>query len=143
VRGHLVRADSTDENSLPELLARLKNSVELGSLGELVKKADPLPGGSWQRLAQIGETFSHADTAERFLSFPGARELSRHPRVVALEQDPEIARLAREGRFFELLQNPRVIEALNDPTLIDRIKHFDLNGALEYATGAKQEAKPR
>ncbi len=133
VNGRLVDARSADANSLPDLLARLKNSVELGSVGDFVKRADPLPKNSFQTLTKFGETFANRDNAERLLSFPGARELTMHPRIVQLRQDPHVARLISEGRFFDLLQDQHVIDALNDPTFVERLKKFDLQGALDYA----------
>ena len=33
---------------------------------------------------------SKPESAERFSSFPGAQQLSNHPRLVALRDDPEI-----------------------------------------------------
>jgi hypothetical protein len=69
----------------------------------------------------------------RFLSFPGAQELSEHPKIVALRNDPEIAEMIAQGRFFELLRDPRIVDAVNDPTLAGRVKRFDLKKALEYA----------
>lgn len=131
--GRLVSARSAEANSLPELLARLKNSVELGSVGDAVKRADPLPAGSLQTLGRIGETFANPANAQRFMSFPGARELTMHPRIIALQQDPHVMRLISEGRLLELLQEPRVIEAINDPTFVERVKKFDLQRALDYA----------
>jgi hypothetical protein len=135
VNGRLVPARQAQDGSLPELLARVKNSVELGVLGDVFKRADPLPAGSLETLGKFGETFAKPETAERFMSFPGARELTMHPRIVQLRQDPEIARMISEGRVFELMQDQRVIDALNDPTLIERVKKFDIRRALDYAAG--------
>jgi hypothetical protein len=139
VNGRLVPARSAESNSVPELLARLKNSVELGRVGEVVKKADPLPAGSFQTLGKVGEALSKPERVERFLSFPGARDLSMHPRIVWLRQDPEIAKMISEGRFFDLLQDRRIIDAVNDPTLVERLKKFDLQRALDYAAHAQPD----
>ncbi|MFL6542937.1 MAG: CvpA family protein [Chthoniobacterales bacterium] len=133
VNGRLLPAADMDAHSLTELLARLKNSVEMGGLGEVIKRTDPLPSGSLKTVERVGETFAKAETAERFLSSPGARELAMHPRIVELRQDPHIARMISEGRVLDLLQDQRVIDAMNDPSLVERIKHFDLQRALEYA----------
>lgn len=139
VGGRMVDARTGDAGSLPETLARLKNSVELGVLGDAVKKLDPLPPGTFQTLGKVGETFAKPENTERFLSFPGARELSMHPRIVQLRQDPHVAKLISEGRFLELLQDQRLIDALNDPTLIERLKKFDLQRALDYAMHGEPE----
>ncbi|HWM26171.1 MAG TPA: CvpA family protein [Chthoniobacterales bacterium] len=122
-----------DSNSLAPLLARLKNSVELGAAGGFIKKADAMPDGVYQTLTDASVVLANPETAERFLSHPAAAELSEHPRIVALRDDPELAAIIREGRLFELLSHPKVIEAANDPDLADRVKRFDLKKALEYA----------
>lgn len=133
VNGRLVPADAADQNSVPELLARLKNSVEMGPLGSAMQKVGPAPGGSLQTLDHLSEAFATPERAERFFSYSGARDLAMHPRLVQLRQDPQIARMLSEGRILDLLQDQRVIDALNDPTLLERVKKFDLNGALQYA----------
>lgn len=119
-------------------LARLKNSLELGAVGDAVKGADVIPSSSYELLGRVGAVVSNPAGAERFLAFPGAHELSEHPKIVALRNDPEVAALVADGRFLELLQNPRVIEALNDPTLIKQVRKFDLQKALDYALGQQR-----
>jgi hypothetical protein len=126
-----------DVDSLTSFLARLKNSVEMGTLGDLLKKTDVMPPSVYQTLKDVGTVCANPENARRFLSFPGAVELSEHPKIVALRNDPEIARLIREGRIMELLQHHRVREAANDPTLVAKVKQFDIKKALEFA--AKKE----
>ena len=114
-------------------LARLKNSVEMGVIGDTIKKADVIPSQVYETLGKVGEVVSNPQNAERFLSFPGARELSEHPKVVALRNDKEISEMIAQGRLIELLQDPRIIDAANDPTLAEQLKKFDLKAALDYA----------
>jgi hypothetical protein len=125
--------ENLDANALTSFLARLKNSVELGSVGEVLKKTDVTPPAVYQILKDVGTVSANPENARRFLSFPGAVELSEHPKIVALRNDPEIADLIRQGRILELLQHPRVLAAANDPTLVERVKQFDIKKALEYA----------
>jgi hypothetical protein len=122
-----------DADSLMSLLARLKNSVELGAIGDVVKRADAMPTGVYQTLSEMGTVLANPETARRFLSYPGAKELSEHPKIVALRNDPEIAEMIAQGRLFDLLRDPRIIDAANDPTLAERAKQLDLKKALEYA----------
>ena len=114
-------------------LARLKNSLELGLVGSVVKNSDPVPQKAYQTLEKAGTVLSNPERMQKFLTFPGARELAEHPKIVALRSDPEIADLVVQGRFIDLLQNPRVIEVANDPVLAQRIKKFDVQRALDYA----------
>jgi hypothetical protein len=132
-----IALEHLDADSLTAFLARLKNSVEQGSLGEVIKKTDVTPPGVYQALKDAGTVAANPESARKFLSFPGAVELSDHPKIVALRNDPEVARLIREGRLLELLQNRRVLEAANDPTLVEKVKQFDIKKALEFA--AKKE----
>ena len=125
--------------ALATSLARLKNSLELGPLGTAVKQTDPVPLKTYETLGKVGSVFSNPERAQKFLTFPGARELSEHPKIVALRDDPDISEMIAQGRFLDLLQNQRIIDAANDPTLADRIKKFDLQKALDYAMEDKDK----
>ncbi|MEO6970989.1 MAG: CvpA family protein [Chthoniobacterales bacterium] len=115
-------------------LANLKNSIELGSLGEAVKAVDAVPDQTYQTLGKVGSMVSNPQSAERFLSYPGAKELTENPRIVALRDDPEIIDLIKQQRYLDLLQNPKLIEAVNDPALAAEVKRFEFQKALDYAT---------
>jgi uncharacterized membrane protein required for colicin V production len=119
-----------------ESLAKLKNSIELGSLGEAVKTMDVVPAQNYQTLGKLGAVVSNPQSAERFLSYPGAKELTQNPKIIALRNDPEIIELIEHQRFMELLQHPRLIEAMNDPALTAQVRSFDFQKALDYASGA-------
>jgi len=135
--GKTISLENFDADSLTAFLARLKNSVELGKFGDVVKQTDVTPPAVYQTLKDAGTVCANPESARRFLSFPGAVELSEHPKIVALRNDPEIADLIRQGRILDLLQNRRVLEAANDPSLVEKVKQFDIKKALEYA--AKKE----
>lgn len=122
-----------DADSVAAFVARLKNSVELGAVGDVIKKTDVTPASVYQTLNDVGTVCANPESARRFLDFPGAVELSQHPKIVALRNDPEIAELIAQGRILDLLHHPRLLEAANDPTLVERVKQFDLKKALEFA----------
>jgi membrane protein required for colicin V production len=119
--------------SLVQSLARLKNSIEQGPLGETVKAVDVVPAQTYQTLGTVGNVVANPRSAERFLSYPGARELTENPKIAALRDDPEIIELIQQQRFLELLQNPKLIEAVNDPALAAQVRSFDFQRALDYA----------
>ncbi len=134
VRPGAVRpAPVVEDNSLAATMARLKKSIELGTVGELVKQTDVLPAGIYETLTKTGEVFAKPESARRFFSYPGVAELTETPQMVALRADPAVTRMIEQGRVWELLQDERVIEAANDPELKARLKKFDLRKALDYA----------
>ncbi len=118
-------------------LARLKNSLELGVVGDAVKKADVVPTKTYETLGKLGKIVSDPESAQKFLSFPGAHQLSENPKIVALRDDPEITEMISRGRFIDLLQNQKILDAANDPELRAGIMKFDLQGALNYALEQK------
>lgn len=121
------------DDSMLASIARLKNSIELGPIGNAVKSADVLPTGTLQSIANLGEVLATPATAARFLSYPPAHELTLHPRITALRNDREILAMLEQGRVVDLMRDGRVIAAINDPTLLDALKKFDLQRAIEYA----------
>ena len=126
--------DGTDQSAaFAASLARLKNSLELGALGNAVKQTDPISQKTYDTLTKAAAVFLSPQRAWRFLSFPGARELSEHPKIVALRDDPEISEMVSQKRFLDLLQDQRIIDTANDPALAKLVKKFDLQGALDYA----------
>lgn len=126
-------AQPSSPNPLLSMLADMKSSLESGHVGEAVRAVDPLPPTLYRGLEKAGEVASNRESAERFLSFPGAREISDHPKVLALRNDRQIMDLIASGQVFELMKNQHMIDALNDPSLQARIKKFDFERALDYA----------
>ena len=129
---------SGESASLITSLARLKNSIELGAVGNAFKTADVIPSSTYQTLGKVGQVFSNPQSAQRFLSYPGPKDLTQHPKIVALRNDPEIMEKIAQGRLFDLLQDQRLIDAANDPTLIEQIKKFEFQRALDYATDSQR-----
>lgn len=117
-----------------ETIAKLKQSIELGPVGELVRQADVVPSSTYETLGKVGNVVSNPQSAERFLNYPGAKELTENPKIVALRDDPEIIRMIQEGRMLDLLQDSRIIDAVNDPALANQLKTFQFQRALDYAT---------
>jgi uncharacterized membrane protein required for colicin V production len=129
--------EPSEQASVLTSLARLKNSLEMGAVGDIVKRADVVSTNTYEIFGKLGQVVSNSERAERFLSYPGARELSEHPKIVALRDDPEIARMIEQGRLLDLLQNEKVLDVMNDPTIIEQVRNFDLQRALDYALQGK------
>jgi uncharacterized membrane protein required for colicin V production len=132
-----VLNERPDEPSVLMSLARLKHSLEMGAVGDIVKRADVVPTNTYDTFGKLGQVVSNSEKAERFLSYPGARELSEHPKIVALRNDREISQLIEQGRLLDLLQNDKILDVMNDPSIIEQVKNFDLTRALDYALEQK------
>jgi uncharacterized membrane protein required for colicin V production len=133
VRRRIFGEPSEDDAPLTTSLARLKNSLEMGVIGDAVKKVDVVPQRTYDLIEKVGQVAANPQNAERFLEFPGAKELSEHPKIIALRNDQEISQMLTQGQLLELIQDHRIIDAANDPELQARLKKFDLNAALNYA----------
>ncbi len=75
-------------DGLTALLARLKNSVELGPVGEIVKKTDVLPAGSYQVLGEGAEVFARPETERASSLFLGRAPLVNTPKSWRCETIP-------------------------------------------------------
>jgi hypothetical protein len=84
-------------------------------------------------IEKVGAIAANPQYAERFLEFPGAKELSEHPKIIALRNDQEISKMLAQGQLLDLIQDHRIIDAANDPDLRERLKKFDVVAALNYA----------
>jgi len=114
-------------------LVELKQSLEKGVTGEVLQTLDPVPKKFYSVASKTGRVVSNLESAERFMTFPGAKELADRPAIQALREDPEILRTLRDGNYRTLLQNEKVIKAANDPKTAALIKQFDLEKALDHA----------
>lgn len=138
MRRRMFSEQGEDEAPLTTSLARLKNSLEMGVIGNMVKKADFVPPKTYDLIEKIGTVAANPQYAERFLEYPGAKDLSEHPKIVALRNDQEVSKMLVENDWLDLIQDHRVIDAANDPELRARLKKFDVIAALDYATQKPQ-----
>lgn len=133
MRRRIFSESAEDEAPLTTSLARLKNSLEMGVIGNVLKKTDIVPQKTYDMIEKVGTIAANPQYAERFLEYPGAKELAEHPKVMALRNDQEISQMLSQGQLLELIQDHRIIDAANDPELRQRLKKFDVNAALTYA----------
>ena len=134
VRRRIFSEPGENEAPLTTSLARLKNSLEMGVIGNVVRKTDIVPQKTYDLIEKVGQVAANPQYAERFLDYPGAKELSEHPKIIALRNDQEISQMFSQGQLLELMQDHRIIDAANDPELRERLKRFDVVAALNYAT---------
>jgi hypothetical protein len=115
-------------------LARLKNSVELGSGKVILDQLDPIPQGVYNRLHQCSLLLANPRAMGRLLEFPAFHGLWEDPRIRALQADPEILEAVRRGDFLSVIMNPRVIALSNDPNIRALLSGDQIRSACDYAS---------
>jgi len=118
----------------------LKESLELGPAGNVVKSVDVLPPATYDLLERIGKLTSDQEAMMRFMDSPQVQEIMQNPRMAALIQNPEVVRSAEQKNLLELMGNPALLEAAQDPMLQKQVSEFDLQKALDYAFATPQES---
>jgi hypothetical protein len=114
-------------------LAKLKNSVELGSGRAVLDSIDPLPSRFYRDLDQYSRVIEDPEAIQKLLEYPGFRRILESPQVLELERDPQIAADVKKGNIIGVFTNRKVIALLNDPQIRSAFTQGDLEAALNYA----------
>jgi hypothetical protein len=133
---------SQDAPASARTFAMLKDSLEMGPVGEIVESVDILPSQAYENITRIGQLTKNQDALVRFLDYPGVQEIVTHPRIQALMQDPVVVQSAENKNFIALIQSRTVLNAATDPSLQKLIMALDLEKALDYAMPPKQNPTP-
>lgn len=142
VRGKQPPKARQAPGSLVRGLAHIKASLEHGSAGAVVEHVDPIPGTLYSLLTKVGQMISNEQSIDRFLSYPGVKTLTEHPKIAALHGDPEIAKNLIAQNYFALVRNEQIIRAANDREIGELMVKFEFEKALDYALG-KPSGHPR
>jgi hypothetical protein len=135
-----VRSSRTAVSSgLVVELARLKNSLELGSGKAVLDQVDPVPSVAYRRLDQCCQLLVNPHATGRLLESPALRGVWENPRIRTLQADPEILEAVRRGDFLSILSNPKVLTLWTDPNIRALLSGDQIQAACDYA---KEEAKP-
>jgi len=119
-------------------LARLKNSLELGSGKVVLDQLDPVPLEAYRRLDQCTQLLANPRAIGRLLESPALRGIWENPRIQALQADPEISQAIRRGDFLSILSNSKVFALWTDPSIRALLSGDQIQAACDYA---KEEAK--
>ena len=119
-------------------LARLKNSLELGSGKVVLDQLDPVPLEAYRRLDQCTQLLANPRAIGRLLESPALRGIWENPRIRTLQADPEILEAIRRGDFLSILSNPKVFALWTDPSIRALLSGDQLQAACDYA---KEEGK--
>ena len=95
-----------------------------------------MPPRAYEICTKIARVVSSRESMTRFLAYPGAQQLSSHPRITALQHDPGIVHALENRNFVGLLSNHSIVAAVNDPEVSQLVRNFELEKALDFALGA-------
>ena len=136
-----MAGQKSQEASAPlRTFAILKDSLEMGPVGDIVESIDILPSETYDHMMRLGQLAKNPDAMMRFLDYPGMQEIISHPRMQALLQDPVVVQSAENKNFFTLIQSRTVLNAATDSSLQKLVMALDLEKALDYAMPPKQNS---
>jgi len=141
--GAVAKSGMAGQNSqsapaLARTFATLKDSLEMGPVGDIVESIDVLPSEAYDHMTRLGQLTKNQDAMMRFIDYPGVQEIISHPRVQALLQDPVVVQSAENKDFIALFQSRTVLNAATDLSLQKLVMALDLEKALDYAMPPKQ-----
>ena len=122
-----------DATALAQGLATLKESLEMGSIGALVKSVDILPNEAYDHIVRLSKLTADPDAMVRFLDYPGVMKIVAHPRIQAILQDRDLVAASEKQDYAAILRNPALMKAVSDPSLQKLVMGLDLQKALDYA----------
>jgi hypothetical protein len=114
-------------------LARLKNSLELGSGKVVLNQLDPVPAEAYRRLDQCSQLLANPRAFGRLLESPALRGTWENPRIRALQSDPEVLEAIRRCDFLSVLSNPKVFALSTDPSIRALLLGDQIQAACDYA----------
>jgi uncharacterized membrane protein required for colicin V production len=123
-------------------LAEMKESLDQGATGAIVKRVDPVPSKVYTVLFKIAQVVSDPQKSDRLLAYPGAKGLTEHPKFVALRDDPSITQDLIDHKFLALLTNHNIVSMANDPELRGLFMKFEFEKALDYALAEDHKVAP-
>jgi len=114
-------------------LVTLKESLELGPLGQAVEATDPITPDAYTLISELSAITSDPEAMLRFIQYPEIQKLTQHPKIAELISDPSVMQSAQSGNIFGLMSNPALLAAVQDPSFAEDLKKIDLRAALKFA----------
>ena len=134
--------ETTEVNPVVSGLAKLSTALNGGGSGDFFRKVDPVPTHVFTTLTKLGRMLSRPESVERFLTYPGVDELTRHPKLLALRNDPEVAQLLAGQSYFRLLRHEKVLALASDSEFAAQVKRTNFDAALDEAIKAPGRREP-
>lgn len=135
VDGSALQSASTSRQATVSGLVQIRETLESGATGSVVRTIDPVPEQTYRLAEKIGRVSTNPAAIQRFMSYPGAEQLAKRPEIASLRDRPDVAQALHEGRYLSLLMNPAVMKAARSPRVAELIRNFDLEAALDHAIG--------
>jgi hypothetical protein len=135
----LQSSRNTGSSGLVTGLARLKNSLELGSGKVILDHLDPVPPETYRQLNQCSQLLANPRAIGRLIESPALRGVWENPKIRALQADPEISEAIKRGDLLSVLSNPKVVALWTDPSIRTLLSGKEVQAACDYA---RQEVKP-
>lgn len=146
VRGLGALAEGTSASQKPPVVAKglvtLKESLELGHVGEWIQSVDLIPSEAYDLIVQISRVSSDESAMLRFVEYPGVQSLMQNPRIVNLLSDPAVMQAAEKRNFAALLTSKALYEAAQDPELAKQLGAINLRDALNHALPPDSSSPP-
>lgn len=137
----LVRASGALSES-GSMLAKFRESLEIGPLGERIAAFDIMPAAAYDNIQRLSRLSKDQNAMVRFLDDPGVQKILAHPRMQAVLQDPRVVEAAQDGNLAVLIQSPAIFAAATDPSLQKLVLSIDLEKALDRALPPAQDSAP-
>jgi hypothetical protein len=124
-------------------LVKLKNSLELGPVGPILRALDPIPDRWYRMLDQLSRISLDSGSIQRLSDSPMIRRISQNPRILDLQRDPSVMESMQRGDLLGVFTNPKVIGLLTDPEIRGALNQADIGTALSSAPAERETAAER
>jgi hypothetical protein len=139
----IQQAKNESSGALILNLAKLKNSVELGSGRRVLDSLDPFPSRFYRELDQYSRVIADPEAIQKLLEYPGFRLILESPQILEIERDPEIIADVQRGNILGVFTNRKVVTLLSDPQIRSVFNEGDLDAALNYALTSRGNGTQR
>ncbi len=114
-------------------LVKLKESVDLGVVGDITRAADPVPQIVYSVTEKTIRLLQNPEAARAFADNPKVQRLMQDPLIIALSEDPEVRALVQEGNYHTLLRNEKLRQVADNPQVQEKLADVDFEAALDEA----------
>lgn len=114
-------------------LVTMKESLEMGPIGQAVSATDPLSPEIYEIIQQVGAITSDQDVMMRFIEYPDIQRILQNPKIAQLVSDPSVIQAGQNRNILGLMSNPVLLAAVQDPAFAEELKKVDLRAALKFA----------